>query len=60
MIYGNLNASAPIYVTRKNADGIIATYSLSIWMTLLALMIVWTNIVVWGGIGLYEAVRVFV
>lgn len=56
---GDLGASAPVYVTRKTAGGVVAHYSLSIWMSLLAMCLVWLNIVVWGVIGLVEAVRFF-
>lgn len=57
-IVGNLSASIPVYVTRKTADGYTGSLSLSIWMQLLALLLVWGNGVAWGLIGLYEAVRV--
>jgi hypothetical protein len=56
----SLRTSAPIYVTRKTADGETANYSLSIWMTLLVILLLWLNVVVWGCLGLYEAVRVIV
>jgi hypothetical protein len=55
----NLGISVPIYVTRKSADGETGSYSLSLWMTALAILLVWTNVVVWGVIGLVEAVRYF-
>jgi hypothetical protein len=53
--FKNLNMAAPVYVTRKNADSYIASYSMTLWMTLLAMMLVWLNIVVWGIVGLIEA-----
>jgi len=56
----NWGAQAPIYVTRKNADGWIGSYSMSLGMSLPAMLLVWLNVIAWGLIGLYEAVRVFV
>lgn len=50
----------PVYVTRKTAHGETAEYSLSFWMTLLAMLLVWLNVVVWGVIALIEAGRHFV
>ena len=54
----SLMDSAPVYVTRENADGLTASYSMSFWMTLLAMFVVWANVVVWGVIGLVYAVSV--
>lgn len=45
----------PIYVTRKNADGFIATYSLAVLWTTLIMLVVAANIIIWGFISLYEA-----
>ena len=56
--YG-LNNTAQVYVTRKDADGNISSYSLSLWMTLLAMLLVWANIVIWGIIGLVFSVLVW-
>lgn len=54
-----LNTSLPIYTTRPHGrDGETASYSVSLWMTLLAGLLVWLNVVVWGAVGIYEAVRV--
>lgn len=55
---GNLSASTPVYVTRKSADGYTGSLSMSIWMQLLVLLLFWFNAVIWGCIGIYEAVRV--
>jgi hypothetical protein len=56
--YG-LNESLPVYVTRKYGEhGTAAHYDCSIWMTLLAGFLIWLNIVVWGILGLYFAVKV--
>lgn len=51
-----LSQDVPIYVTRENADGQIAEYTLSIWMTLLAIFVVWANLIAWGFYGLYAVV----
>ena len=48
-----LGVSLPIYVTRETAHGETAEYSLSLWMTLLAGLLVWLNVVLWGGYGIY-------
>lgn len=53
-------ASMPVYVTNKTADGEIAYFSLTVWIALLIFFLICLNLLVWGFIGLYEAVRVFV
>jgi hypothetical protein len=53
--WNNLGLSLPYYVTRKTADGYTASYSASLWMTLLPQFIVWANVIVWGVIGLIKA-----
>jgi hypothetical protein len=53
-----LGMSLPVYTTRRDGTGESATYSCSLWMTLLAGFIVWLNIIVWGLIGLAAAVVV--
>jgi len=60
MKFWGLNQSMPVYVTRETGNGVIASYSLSAWMTLLAIALIWLNVVIWSAIGLYEAVRIFV
>lgn len=60
MLNGDLSATTPVYVTRKTADGYTGSLSLSIWMQLLVLLLLWFNAVIWGCVGLYEAVRVVV
>lgn len=52
-----LSESFPIYTTRKSGGGETMTYSQTYWMTALAQLLIWFNIVIWGGIGIYEAVR---
>ncbi len=56
---GDLSEPVPVYVTRKSASGETGTFTLSIWMPLLALFLVWFNVVAWSVIGLVEAVRYF-
>lgn len=48
----------PVYVTRKTADGDTGSLSLSIWMPLFAVLLLWLNVMVWGIVGLVVAVRV--
>ena len=57
-LFENMGISAPVYVTRKTADGTTGSYSLSLWMTILAMLLVWLNVVVWSVVGVVEAVRV--
>lgn len=54
----SLADSTPIYVTRKTAGGETGSYGMSLWMSLIALLLIWLNVIVWGCLGLYEAVRV--
>lgn len=58
--YG-LGQSMAFYVTRPHGrDKVTTSWEMSCWMILLALALVWSNIVAWGAIGLYEAYqRVF-
>lgn len=57
---GDPNISMPIYVTRKTADGDTGSLSMSIWMQLLVLFLLWLNAVIWGCLGIYKAVRVVI
>ena len=59
MIRG-LGTNLPVYVTRRSADGYTGTYYLSAWMPLLAILIVWLNVVCWGAYGLYLVGRLVV
>lgn len=54
----SLRDSAPIYVTRKTASGETMQYDMSLWMSLVAILLVWVNVMVWGVVGLIVAVRV--
>jgi hypothetical protein len=62
MALWGLGNSLPIYTTRPEAgEGKkTCTYSQSAWITLLAKWVVFFNILLWGGIGIYEAVRFIV
>lgn len=56
-----LMTSMPVYVTRPHGrDGKTVSYSMSLWMSLLAMLLLWLNVVVWGVVGVYAAVRVIV
>lgn len=46
----------PVYVTRKNSDGLIASYSISIGWSLVAMFLVLFNVIGWGIYGLVELV----
>ena len=48
-----MQTSIPVYVTRKTANGETGSFSLSLWMSLLALMLVWANIVLWSLFGIF-------
>jgi hypothetical protein len=52
-IWEALWASVPFYVTRKNADGVIASYNIA---AILGLYIVLFNVLVWGIVGAIAAV----
>lgn len=54
----SLRDSVPIYVTRSWADGSVAHYDMPVCMPLVAMLLIWLNVIVWGLLGLYEAVRV--
>jgi hypothetical protein len=50
----------PVYVTRKNADGIIATWSVNALIAIAILLVLEANILLWSIVGLYQAARVIV
>lgn len=56
MSFNNLGISVPIYVTRQSANGETGSYFISLWVSLLCILIAILNIVLWGGIGIYEAI----
>ena len=53
---GDANASSPVYVTRKDADGETGTLYLAIWMQLAVLLIAWANAFGWGLYSLVHLV----
>lgn len=55
-----LTDTMPIYVTRKAASGETGSLSLSIWMPLVALLLVWLNVVLWSIVGLVAAVETLI
>lgn len=55
--FENWGLATPVYVTRKTADGMTGSLSISIWMQLVALLLIWLNVMVWSCFGLYEAGR---
>lgn len=48
----------PFYVTRRNADGEIATWSVNAWIALAIIFVVSLNIVLWGTVGLVAALGI--
>lgn len=52
---GDLAAAAPVYVTRKDSDGVTGTWSMSMWMALLVMFLVWLVIVLWSVVGIAVA-----
>jgi cell division protein FtsB len=54
----SLTDSMPIYVTRKTAHGNTGDIQMSIWMALVAMLVIWLNVIAWGLAGLYVAVTV--
>jgi hypothetical protein len=50
--------SIPIWVSRKTSTGMISSFNVSGWVFVLVGFLVLLNVLVWGFIGLYEAVMV--
>jgi hypothetical protein len=48
----------PVWVSRKNADGQIAQFTVSLWMFMTLAIGILLNALLWIGIGLYAAVQV--
>jgi hypothetical protein len=57
IIKGDLNQTAPIYVTRKNADGYIGSYSASLWMPIFTMLLFFTNAFIWGVVGIVYGIQ---
>lgn len=54
---GNLSAAAPFYVTRPHgARKVTGALTMSIWMQLAVVFVIWLNIIGWGIYGLVELV----
>lgn len=47
----------PVWVSRKDADGFIAEFTVPLWMFLLIGCILLLNVLAWSAIGLVEAVQ---
>jgi len=47
----------PVYVTRKTANGYTGQVSLAVIWVMLILILLATNVILWGGIALYEGVN---
>lgn len=45
----------PIWVSRKNADGDIAQFTVALWLHLVLFLMLLANALLWAGIGLYAA-----
>lgn len=50
----------PIWVSRKDANGMISKFSVPLWLFMLIGLIVLLNFLLWGGIGIYEAIRMMI
>lgn len=54
-----LSTDISIYTTRPHGKyKETSTYTLSLWMPLLVIMLGWINAVIWLGIALWEAGRI--
>ncbi len=60
MNLSDLNTPVPVYVTRASAHGATGSYMVPAWMFLSAGLLLTLNIVLWSGIGLFEAVQFIV
>lgn len=50
----------PIYVTRKNAHGVIGQLTIGAFWAVLILMLVSFNLILWGAYGVFEVIRLWV
>lgn len=55
-----LKRAIPFYMTRKNADGEIASYSQSAWITIYAVMLACLSVIAWSLVGFMEIVRIVI
>lgn len=47
----------PIWVSRETGDGVTSKFTVPMWLFLLIGLVVLLNVLLWGGIGLVEAVQ---
>ena len=50
--------SIPAWCSRPNADGMISSFTLPIWLFMLIALMILLNVIVWAGIGLVTAFNV--
>lgn len=55
-----MQTPVPVWVSRRNADGVIAQFTVSMWLFMLIGIVMLCNVLLWGGIGLYEAITYIV
>lgn len=55
-----LTYRVPLWVSRPEADGRTHTLSGAAWQIFLLWLVFLANALLWGGVGIYEAVRVIV
>lgn len=48
--------SFPVWVSRKDTNGMIASFTMPLWCALSLFALIVLNVLLWGGIGVYEAV----
>jgi hypothetical protein len=48
----------PIWVSRKTANGDVSAFSVSGWVFMLVHFLILLNVILWGGYGIYEWVKV--
>lgn len=53
-----ISIEVPVYVTRKNANGIIGSFSINGWVAVAALFLWSANAILWGIAGILIAIRV--
>lgn len=54
----SFNTNVPVYVTNETAEGLVMTYSTSVYFAFFLFRLILLNMAVWGILGLYEAVKV--
>ena len=56
--FRRLSYPMPIWVSRPEADGMTHALKVSAWQILILWFVIFANALLWGGFGIYEAVRV--